>query len=212
MYRGILESRQKMIETLKKSFDKFTDWLYPSKVGPCIQDAVNTVLNSIALPRPITLKAVWENGQFNWFVQDGASTPPYEKCSGAQRFFVSLAIRLAFSRMGTSNMINAQIFLDEGFTACDAETMERVPSLLKNLLKELDYLQTVFISSHLEALKLAASHSIQIYRGANASVLRIGIRQQAPKGLAVLPEGEPAKKRGRPKAVTKDKEIVVDKC
>jgi hypothetical protein len=88
---------------------------------------------------------------------------------------------------------------------------EHVPSLLKNLLKELDYLQTVFISSHMETLKLAASHSIQIYRGANASQLRIGIRQQTPKGQTMQLEGEPVKRRGRPKA-TKDKEIVVDKC
>jgi len=180
-YRNLLTTRASTIKAMAEAFEKFTDWLYPNKVKPAIESAVNTVLSSIALPRPISLVAEWDSGHFNWYVQDGSSRPPYEKSSGAQRFFVSLALRLAFSRMGTSNMINAQIFLDEGFTACDAETMERVPTLLKNLLNKMDYLQTVFLVSHLDTLKSAASRSITISRGASASFVRIGDRAHVPK-------------------------------
>jgi DNA repair exonuclease SbcCD ATPase subunit len=177
-FRDILQTRSKTIKTMSDAFDTYTDWLYPSKVGPAIETAVNAVLNSISLPRPIKLIAEWsDSGNFNWLVQDGTNKPPIEKCSGAQRFFVSLALRFAFSRMGASNMINAQIFLDEGFTACDAETMERVPTLLSNLLKELDYLQTIYLVSHMEALKSIATRSILIQRGAHASQLQIGDRQ-----------------------------------
>jgi ABC-type methionine transport system ATPase subunit len=86
--------------------------------------------------------------------------------------------------MGASNMINAQIFLDEGFTACDAETMERVPALLSNLLKELDYLQTIFLVSHMDTLKSIATRSILIQRGAHASQLQIGDRRGATKSTA----------------------------
>jgi len=180
-YRNLLTTRALTIKAMADAFEKFTDWLYPNKVKPAIESAVNTVLSSIALPRPISLVAEWDAGHFNWYVQDGTSRPPYEKSSGAQRFFVSLALRLAFSRMGTSNMINAQIFLDEGFTACDAETMERVPTLLKSLLSKMDYLQTVFLVSHLDKLKSAASRSITISRGASASFVRIGDRAHVPK-------------------------------
>jgi len=220
------------VKAMAEAFEKFTDWLYPNKVKPAIESAVNTVLSSIALPRPISLVAEWDSGHFNWYVQDGSSRPPYEKSSGAQKFFISLALRLAFSRMGTSNMINAQIFLDEGFTACDAETMERVPALLKSLLHKMDYLQTVFLVSHLDTLKTAASKSITITRGAQASFVRIGDRQQSPRptqtkatvikgsivGGDAPEEGEvvpaidiPAKKRGRPKkaVLNSDKEIAV---
>jgi DNA repair exonuclease SbcCD ATPase subunit/predicted phosphodiesterase len=183
-FRAVLEQRTALIKAMSDAFDKYTDWLYPTKVGPAIENAVNGVLNSISLPRPIKLVAQWSEGHFNWLVQDGNQTPPFEKCSGAQRFFISLAVRFAFSRMGASNMINAQIFLDEGFTACDAETMERVPALLSNLLKELDYLQTIFLVSHMDTLKSIATRSILIQRGAHASQLQIGDRRGATKSTA----------------------------
>ena len=194
--RLYLETRSKQVSTMEQTFERFTDQLYPLKVGPAIEAAVNTVLSSIALPRPIKLKAVWDSGNFTWFMEDGDSCPPYEKCSGAQRFFAGLALRLAFGRMGASNMINAQFFLDEGFTACDVETMERVPDLLKNLLKDIDYMQTIFIVSHLETLKTVADESIMLIRGAQATSLQVGTRQEPPK--AHKPEEE-QKKRGRPK-------------
>ena len=200
-YREDIATRLALITTMSQAFEQYTDWLYPTKVGPAIEDAVNKVLNSIALPRPITLKAVWEQGQFGWYLEDGISKPPYEKCSGAQRFFAGLALRIAFSRMGTSNMINSQVFLDEGFTACDAETMERVPALLKNLLRDLDYMQTIYLVSHLDSLKTVANCSISIVRGAHASRLAVGERLAIPKGLTkpqVAEDGTIIKtKRGR---------------
>jgi len=197
-FRLYLEGRTKQVTTMEQVFEQFTDQLYPLKVGPAIEDAVNAVLSTIELPRPIKLKAVWESGGFEWFMEDGDSIPPYEKCSGAQRFFAGFALRIAFGRMGASNMINSQFFLDEGFTACDVETMERVPSLLKGLLKDLDYMQTIFIVSHLDTLKTVADESIMITRGAQASRLQVGDHMDAPKGQIVRPEEE-QKKRGRPK-------------
>ena len=201
-FRSLLENRNTMITKLSTAYNKYTDWLYPTKVGPAIEDAVNNVLSSIALPRPISLKFEWDKEHFSWYVRDGKSTPPYEKCSGAQRFFIGLATRFALGRLGASNVINEQIFLDEGFTACDAETMERVPNLLKNLLKELDYLQTVFMVSHLEILKSSAETSISIVRGASSSILHVGERESCPRGIPLLVQDAPTvpvKKRGRPK-------------
>jgi hypothetical protein len=183
---------------MEQVFEKFTDQLYPLKVGPAIEDSVNAVLSTIELPRPIKLKAVWDSGSFEWFMEDGDSIPPYEKCSGAQRFFAGFALRIAFGRMGASNMINSQFFLDEGFTACDVETMERVPTLLKGLLKDLDYMQTIFIVSHLDTLKTVADESIMITRGAQASRLQVGDHMDPPKGVIVRPEEE-KKPRGKPK-------------
>lgn len=195
-FRQLLEQRSQMITTLSTAYSKYTSWLYPEKVGPAIQTAVNDVLNSIALPRPITLEGEWDKNNFVWYVRDGNSRPPYEKCSGAQRFFIGLAIRIALGRLGSSNMINDQIFIDEGFTACDAETMDRVPSLLNNLLKDSNKLNAVFMVSHLEQLKSAAAASIPIYRGATSSKLTVGERHVAPKGYSA--DDQPKKVRGRP--------------
>jgi ABC-type thiamine transport system ATPase subunit len=97
-------------------------------------------------------------------------------------------------------MINDQIFIDEGFTACDQETMDRVPSLLNNLLK--DKLNAVFMVSHLEQLKTAAATSIPIVRGATSSKLHVGERLGKVTGIPLQNQDAPAvpaKKRGRPK-------------
>jgi DNA repair exonuclease SbcCD ATPase subunit len=199
-FRTLLEQRNTMIGKLSEAYKKYTSWLYPQKVKPAIENAVNEVLNSIALPRPIALEGEWD-ANFIWYVRDGNSRPPYEKCSGAQRFFLGLAIRIALGRLGSSNMINDQIFIDEGFTACDAETMDRVPILLNNLLKDSNKLNAVFMVSHLEQLKSAATTAIPIVRGALSSRLTVGERQVMPKGFT-SDQSSPivAKKpRGRPK-------------
>jgi DNA repair exonuclease SbcCD ATPase subunit len=203
-FRQLLEKRSIMINKLSDAYNKYTSWLYPTKVGPAIESAVNEVLNSIALPRPITLEGEWDTdkGYFVWYVRDGNSRPPYEKCSGAQRFFIGLAIRIALGRLGSSNMINDQIFIDEGFTACDAETMDRVPCLLNNLLKDSNKLNAVFMVSHLEQLKTAAAASIPIVRGAMSSKLTVGERQVAPRGTPSQDTTVIKKARGRPSKKT----------
>jgi hypothetical protein len=212
----ILDSRNRLLKQIESAFDKYTDWVYPKRVGPSIELAVNGVLQCIPLHRPIKLVAEWENGHFSWYVEDGSFRPHYEKCSGAQKFFISLALRFAFGRMGAANMINSQMFMDEGFTACDAETMDRVPALLKNLINDMDHLDTLYIVSHLDSLKSAASSSIQITRGPDSSHLQVGERIQLPKvkastkhtevvdstedgGLVMDGPAVPAKRRGRPK-------------
>jgi DNA repair exonuclease SbcCD ATPase subunit len=199
VYKTYLTNRLLIIETMAQKFKLYSDWLYPNRVKPLLENAVNSVLKSIPLPRPIRFVAEWEAGHASWYVQDGASRPPFEKASGAQRFFVSLALRLAFSRMGTSNMVNGQIFLDEGFTACDAETMEHIPSLLRTMLQQMEHLQTIFIVSHLDTLKSAATTQIRIHRGAQNSSLMVGERVQTAKlQKQRTSEDVPAKRRGRP--------------
>jgi hypothetical protein len=213
LYRELLETRNNMIKKLSDAYNQYTAWLYPKKVGPAIENAVNEVLNSIALPRPITLRGEWDKDHFSWFMCDGNSTPPYEKCSGAQRFFIGLAVRIALGRLGSSNIINEQLFQDEGFTACDAETMERVPGLLRNLLKDSNKLNSIFIVSHMEQLKVSATASISIIRGATSSRLTVGERTAMPKAIPLMVQDAvsvPIKKRGRPKkSESNDKTIEV---
>lgn len=200
VYKNYLIDRHATITVMAEKFKLYSDWLYPNKVKPMLENAVNSVLRSIPLPRPISFVAEWEEGHASWYVQDGTSRPPFEKASGAQRFFVSLALRLAFSRMGTSNMVNGQIFLDEGFTACDAETMEHIPGLLRSMLQQMEHLQTIFIVSHLDTLKSAATTQIRITRGAQNSSLMVGERIQTIKPVkpTAAADAPPPKKRGRP--------------
>jgi hypothetical protein len=78
-FRHLLEQRSQLISKLSDAYSKYTSWLYPTKVGPAIETAVNDVLNSIQFPRPICLNGEWDKDHFIWYVRDGNSRPPYEK-------------------------------------------------------------------------------------------------------------------------------------
>lgn len=215
-FRVFIEGRLNLLARAEAAFATYSNWLYPNMVKPMLEEAVNALLAKIPLPRPIQLVVEWEEGAPNWYIRDGLTQPIYEKASGSQKFITSLAFRLAVSRMGSCNMINRQIFLDEGFTACDAETMSHIPELLRSLINSLDGLNTIYIVSHLEGLKSAAHNKITVQRGINGSKLMVGERVQIPafKKTAVSAIGkdddviEPTsvpKKRGRPST----KKIVV---
>lgn len=68
------------------------------------------------------------------------------QASGFQRFVISLALRMSLY----SNTQCEQIFIDEGFTACDKQNLSLVPVFLKNLLNTFS---GVIIMSHIDIIK-----------------------------------------------------------
>ena len=68
------------------------------------------------------------------------------QASGFQRFVISLALRMSLY----SNTQCEQIFIDEGFTACDKQNLSLVPGFLKNLLNTFS---GVIIMSHIDIIK-----------------------------------------------------------
>ena len=68
------------------------------------------------------------------------------QASGFQRFVISLALRMSLY----SNTQCEQIFIDEGFTACDRQNLSLVPGFLKNLLNTFS---GVVIMSHIDVIK-----------------------------------------------------------
>jgi DNA repair exonuclease SbcCD ATPase subunit len=52
-----------------------------------------------------------------------------------------------------SNTLCEQIFIDEGFTACDKQNISLVPKFLKNLLNTFD---GVIIMTHIDIIKESA--------------------------------------------------------
>lgn len=180
------------LKTITGQFATFKDWVLEKRIIPVICTNVNKLLAVMCKNhRHIELACVFdEKNNFNWMIKDGANAPPLEKASGFQRFTVSLAMRIVLGRLGVAGIKNEQLFIDEGFTACDGDNLGNVPSVLNKLL---DMYDSIVLVSHLDELK----QGIESY---------INIERDELKGLSVLQYGKmenvytTVKKVGRPKA------------
>lgn len=177
-----------VVSYLSDKFDGYREWLYKEHIAPMIEKQVNTVLSRICEDRPLYLEAEWLDkiNTLSWFVRDGTSRPVIEKASGFQRFIVGMATRVAFHQIGFCRIQYDQLFIDEGFTSCDSDNIERVPEFLHGLLKMYN---SIYLATHLEELKACSHTQICIQRDAN--------------GLSHIAHGDRTeiieqKKKGRP--------------
>lgn len=188
-----IEIRREMAGCLVSTLNGYTKWLSTDKLAPRLRQEVSGLLESICEDRPLTLEGVWEDkgsGHLSWFLFDGTDRVVFQKASGFQRFIVGMAMRIAMSRLGLCRAEYKQLFLDEGFTACDAENLEKVPAFLRSLLGRLD---TILLASHLEDLKASGDVQVRIER-TSSGVARIASGTRIASAVV-----EVGKARGRPK-------------
>lgn len=81
------------------------------------------------------------------------------------------AMRISLAQLGATSIKSFQLFIDEGFTACDAENRSRVGDLLKDLSHK--YKQIIIVS-HLEDINACAHEHIHITRYNDYSSLHYG--------------------------------------
>jgi exonuclease SbcC len=149
------------IKAVLSEFIKFKDWVLEEKVMPVMLSNVNKLLETMCLNhRPISLQCIFENG-LNWRICDGSYAPPIEKASGFQKFMIGLAMRIVLGRLGVAGIKNTQLFIDEGFTACDTMNLCNVPDVLNKLL---ELYSSVIIVTHLDELKNEIRSFINIER------------------------------------------------
>lgn len=166
-----VQARLATLSRVSEAFGGFKVWLYTEKVLPALASGANGVMRVMCEERPLSLECVMAGGVIHWFLRDGKSAPPIEKASGFQRFIAGLAMRIALGRFGASGICATQLFLDEGFTACDMDNLGKVGPFLENL----PYKNIVLVS-HLEEVKSCAGHHIAIERvpPSTLSQLRFG--------------------------------------
>jgi DNA repair exonuclease SbcCD ATPase subunit len=174
----VIEIRQELLAHLSDAFKGYREWLYRNKLGPLIQEAVNELLVNICDGRPLSLEPEWLPAidTFSWFLRDGVSRTIIEKASGFQRFITGMAMRVAMSRLGIAGQtLYENLIIDEGFTACDGENLEKVPAFLKALIADQKY-KGVVLATHLEELKACGDKQISIERDgiSGISALRAG--------------------------------------
>ena len=200
MLINVLYNRIRVMGNITNIMMGFSTWLYCERVLPMLCAHSNKIISVMCgIDRPLTVQAEFSNGVFNWFLKDGPTCPPIEKASGFQRFVCALGMRIALGRVGACGMSPRQLFLDEGFTACDGDNLARVPEFLHNMLELYD---SIVIVSHLEELKNCVDKSIPIIRDLKgSSQMQWGPEPQLSQPIPVtVPTtgAAPAKKRGRP--------------
>ena len=191
-----IEVRREILECLSVAIQGYTKWLYTERLAPLLQRGVSSLLEGICEDRPLFLEAVWDDKvrSFSWFLLDGTTRTVLQKASGFQRFIVGMAMRIAMSRLGLCQATYRQFFIDEGFTACDGENLEKVPAFLRTLLTTSAY-SMVVLATHLEELKSCGDVQIGIQRGSLSGVGRVCV------GTVIAPPASTVQKagRGRPK-------------
>lgn len=200
---GIIEC-VKLIEILKMdyqdilnisgAFEGYREWLYTNCIGPIIQKRVNEILEMMCEDRPLYLECEWLDviDTLSWFIRDSGSKVIIQKASGFQRFIVGIAMRVAINQIGLSKMRFNELFIDEGFTSCDIDNLEKVPEFLRGLLR---YYGSIYLATHLEDLKGCADNHIYIKRDDN------GLSQIQYGDIEMIKEVEDNmknKRRGRP--------------
>jgi hypothetical protein len=78
---------------------------------------------------------------------------------------------VAFHQIGFCRIQYDQLFIDEGFTSCDTDNLERVPDFLRSLLRLYD---GICLVTHLEELKECADVHIRIKWDAGLSQIQCG--------------------------------------
>jgi DNA repair exonuclease SbcCD ATPase subunit/DNA repair exonuclease SbcCD nuclease subunit len=178
------------------AFEGYREWLYKENIAPTIQNHVNRILELICEERPLYLECEWLDAidTLSWFIRDGSSKVIIQKASGFQRFIVGIAMRVAINQIGLSRVRFNELFIDEGFTACDSDNLERVPEFLKGLLR---FYNSIYLATHLEDLKSCADKHIFIKRFDDGlSLIQHGETEFIKEVQDKIPDTN--KKRGRP--------------
>ncbi len=86
---------------------------------------------------------------------------PVNTVSGGERFLVSMALALGFSRMASKNISIDTLFIDEGFGSLDGETLDKAITALEKLQQRG---KTIGIISHVAALQERIATQIRLVR------------------------------------------------
>lgn len=171
-YSNDIKEKAVILKELSVSFEKFRSWTYSNKILPQLVNSVNNIsANMTKDDRKLTLSVSLEDKVLQWSVIDDQNTICIEKASGFQRFLLGLSIRISLSCIGASAISCSQLFIDEGFVACDVKNIKKVPAFIHSLLGMYD---SLLLMSHLETIQESVETKIDIYRENGLSLLQFG--------------------------------------
>jgi DNA repair exonuclease SbcCD ATPase subunit len=164
-----LDNKLEILENIIIKFSNYRSWLYKEKIIPKILKITNDIISNINNEIQLDADVDSDTCTINWFIKDGTNIPIIQKASGFQKFILSIAIRISLSNL--SGIKCQQIFIDEGFVACDSNHLSKVPNFLFNLL---NIYNNVILVSHLESIKELNIVQINIKRKNDLSKVQFG--------------------------------------
>ena len=184
-----------------KSHIGFKTTLYKSRVIPLIESKVNRFIGPI---EDIRLRIYVKNGKFVYYAEDRGNTPPFDNCSGYQKFIMGLGVRCALAEIGAVGQSVKHMFMDESFVACDSTNILKVRDILNELVRAGNY-KSIIIMSHLDAIREVTSHHINIQRDSGKfSSIQFGrvypkLKRSGKSTCGADGVAAPPKARGRPR-------------
>ncbi len=159
-YSKLSEALLNMTETInlfELIVDKFKDYrkdLYETKILRNLTAKANKYIKSLChadtkmFEIDFLLTELKDVLHINWLVKNTENTQviSVKQASGFQQFAISLALRMSLY----SNTVCRQLFIDEGFTACDKQNLSIIPSFLRTLLMSFN---TVVMVSHIDIIQ-----------------------------------------------------------
>lgn len=171
LYLDEIQERYKFLKQAHSSFENMRSWMFTQKIIPELVHSTNVLVANMlqSSDRSIMLQGCIRDKTIQWSMIDGGNTIYIEKASGFQRFILGLALRMSLSCIGVSTVSCCQLFLDEGFVACDAYNIQKVPKFIHSLLGIYD---SLVLMSHLETVQDAVDVNIPIVRENDTSFIR----------------------------------------
>lgn len=167
----LLKQRRDTLALFRSMWKGFQTYMLGERVLPALQARINTIMGEVCVARPLKLvgSVAPDGSKITWAIEDvkGFTRAPLEKASGFQLSIASLATRIAVGQL-VGTFRPQQLFIDEGFASCDVEHLERIPSLLRTLIKTGMY-SAVFIVTHNDRISAHVDGTIAITRVSGVS-------------------------------------------
>lgn len=167
--------------------DTFKEWVYQQHVLPMLEQYVNDFLASVGVELEFHID--YGRKALTYTVLDRGNKTSFAASSGFQQFIIGLGMRHALGSIGGTGNNLQHLFIDEGFTACDADNLEKAFDILQLLIQRGHY-KSILLISHLEPIQEMVSLKIPLVRKGEFTTLTYG------KPYPVF--GSSLKRRGRP--------------
>jgi exonuclease SbcC len=176
-----INDKLSVIQIIIDKFKDYKKWLYNNFILKNIVTNANNYIKLLCHDncKPFMLDYLLTENKdiihINWLIKNDSQENQLisiNQASGFQNFVISMALRL--SLYGNKNC--NQLFIDEGFTACDKENLSIVPVFLKKLLL---LFETVIIVSHIDIIQDNVEDKITINynKKKNFSNIKYGLKQ-----------------------------------
>ena len=155
-----------IISTIIDKFKDYKKWLYNNHILKKIIYNTNNFIKFLCHTdtKKFELDYILTENKdiihINWLIKNKTinntiQTISINQASGFQHFVISVSLRLSLF----NNKFCDQLFIDEGFTACDKYNLSIVPDFLNNLLKMFN---TIIIVSHIDLIQDSIDDKIHI--------------------------------------------------